>query len=170
MTINFSESDMNFGPFKKEYFLHLEKIQVYEKIQSSTKMAEFALICPKDKKVQIWIVEAKKSSPKPLSEDKFSNFISEIKEKLLNGFSLTFAMRVGRHNCDNLPIEFKNFDPSTSDFRFILILKGHREDWLPPLRDALKNTLTAHLKTWAINPNNVLVLNENLARAYLLIK
>jgi hypothetical protein len=49
-------------------------------------------------------------------------------------------------------------------FRFILIINGHKEEWLAPVGDALKRKLKPYLKIWRIGENGVAVLNQDGAR------
>jgi hypothetical protein len=55
------------------------------------------------------------------------------------------------------------------DVRFILVINGHKEEWLPPLQDALRAALRSTVKTWSFSPTSVAVLNDVLARQYGLI-
>lgn len=65
MVINFIESGMTFGPFEEENFFHIEKSEVYRQIESQVKIVEFVLLKQTGTNSQIWLVEAKQSSPHP---------------------------------------------------------------------------------------------------------
>ncbi len=132
-------------------------------------MAEFLLLRTDHRKKQvIWIIEAKSSSPNPYnldSREKFPAYIDEIREKLLNAFSLTLAACLHRH--DDVDTEFpefyKNIDLSSIDFKFILVVNNHKAEWLPPLNDALKKALHATVKSWGLGGNSVTVINNRIA-------
>jgi hypothetical protein len=58
---------------------------------------------------------------------------------------------------------FRDMDLSHVDFRFILVVKNHEEQWLVPLQEALNQKFWATAKTWALAPSCVLVLNNEMA-------
>ena len=89
----------------------------------------------------------------------------EIREKWINALSLVLASRLGRHRQagTDLPGSFKAFDLSRFDVRFVLVINGHPKKWLPPIQDALRQSLRPVVKTWRFAPTSVVVLNEELA-------
>jgi len=68
-----------------------------------------------------------------------------------------------------LPQPFKALDLSQAGVRFVLVINGHQEAWLPPIQEALKKALHATIKTWSFSPTSVAVINDDLARQYGLI-
>ena len=60
-----------------------------------------------------------------------------------------------------------NLDNSQINFKFILVIKGHRTEWLMPLSDALKESMAYHNTIWK---SQVVVFNDELAKKYKLIK
>lgn len=157
-----TESSMTFS-YEEGQCFYIEKSETYQKMQG-VKMAEFLLI----KSPNILIIEAKSSSPNPNNDQvKFDDFIQEIYEKLLNAFSLSVAMRLNRH-AQTLPVNFQNID--LTNFRLCLIIKNHKEEWLIPLQDALKKSLYSTVKTWALSPNAVIVINDKIAKEQGLIQ
>jgi hypothetical protein len=80
---------------------------------------------------------------------------------------LLIAARLGRHRngIEALPEPFKNEDLSQAGFRLVLVVNGHEDAWCPPLQDALAKALHATVKTWALKPTAVAVINEKTARA-----
>ena len=170
--LSFTESGMTFGPYAEADCFCIEKCATYVAIQDRVKMAEFLLIREKpEEPLCVWIVEAKQSSPQPKTQPEFDGFISDIKDKLTNGLSLCFASVLKRHpkTLAELPDKFKNLDLSTVGFRLVLIINGHQKAWLPPLQDAVRRTLHATEKTWALDPNAVVVLNHEGAKQFGLI-
>ena len=64
---------------------------------------------------------------------------------------------------------FKSLNLSEVDVKFVLVINGHQEGWLPPLQEALRNALRSTVKCWAFSPTAVVVINEALAQQYGLI-
>lgn len=175
MTINqIVESGMTFGPYPKGHCFFIEKSATYKKIQNNVQIAEFLLLRhTKDGSPVVWVVEAKSSSPKPATLPNFDGFIIDIHEKLMNAFSLGIAICLNRHKTSQaeLPDLFKTLDLSIASVRFVLVVKGHREEWLPPLQEALSKALNSTIKTniWNFLPLTVAVINDDLALKYGLI-
>lgn len=166
------ESGMTFGPYPAGQCFHIEKSKTYAAIQSGVKMAEFLLLrMDSGKASALWVVEAKSSSPRQETQPNFDEFIAEVREKLVNAFSLGWASCLKRHDQadEELPEPFKELDLSQSGVRFILVINGHPEAWLPPLQEALQKALRSTIKTWRFGPNSVVVINETLAKQYDLI-
>lgn len=162
---------MTFGPYPKGRCFHIEKSNCYAAIQNHTKMAEFLLLRTRRRIPVIWIVEAKSSTPHPDTQTKFNDFIAEIREKLINAFSLGWASCLKRHQEAEaeLPEGFKTLNLSQVDIMFVLVIKGHQKKWLPPLQDELKNALRSTVKCWAFSPTSVAVINDADAQKYGLI-
>lgn len=161
-----TESGMTFGPYAAGECFYIEKSQCYKAIQTGVPMAEFLLLRKKsDLKPVIWVIEAKSSSPRPETQDHFAKYIDEIRIKLTNGFLLGVASQLQRHPAavNELPDSFKNLDLRLLEFRFILIINGSKLEWLPPLKEALSKALLPVIKTWALGPTSVAVLNHELA-------
>lgn len=165
------ESGMTFGPYPEGHCFYLEKSELYAAIQENVPMAEFLLLRESKGKQVVWIVEAKSSTPRPETQPNFDAFIIEIKEKLINAFSLGWASCLGRHPHaeGNLPEKFRTLDLSQADVKFVLVINGHQEKWLPPLQDALKKALYSTVRSWAFAPASVAVINEILAVKYGLV-
>lgn len=173
MSTTITESGMTFGPFLEENCFHIERCAAFTSMKCGVKMAEFLLLhTGKANKPEVWVVEAKSSSPKPENRGRISGFIQEIREKFVNAMSLCLACRLGRHSATekDLPPPFKEFNISNVEFKFILVVKGHEQNWLPPLQDALSNAMRATISAWGFSPTAVAVLNEDGARKYKLLK
>ena len=153
---------MKFGPFPEGHCFHIEKSNCYAAIQKNVKMAEFLLIPPNKSEPVIYVVEAKSSSPKPETQPNFEEFVDSTRDKFVNAFSLGFACRLSRHPEAEaeLPDGFKNLDLSTVNVKFVLVIKGHKDEWLQPLQDALGLRLRSITKTWRLSPLSVAVMNE----------
>ncbi|CAM1380939.1 hypothetical protein [Fretibacterium fastidiosum] len=165
-TITIDESGMTFGPYPSERCFHIEKSALYKDIRQGVKMAEFLLLrADSNRPAMLWVVEAKSSSPRPKSEPDFSQFIAEVREKWIDALSLTLASLLGRHRQAGaeLPGPFELLDLSQFDVRFVLVINGHPKGWLPPIQDALRQSLRPLVRIWRFAPTSVVVLNEELA-------
>ncbi|MFH1138122.1 MAG: hypothetical protein V1816_18785 [Pseudomonadota bacterium] len=166
------ESGMTFGPYPDNRCFYIEKSNIYADIQPGVQMAEFLLLrVDHGKPPVLWVVEAKSSTPRPGTQPNFDDFIADIREKLVNAFSLGWASCLKRHRQaeTELPEPFKTLDLSKSGVRFVLVINGHQEAWLPPLQEALKKALHSTVKTWRFAPTSVAVVNEELAGKHGLI-
>ncbi len=151
------ESGMAFGPYPAGQCFHIEKSACYEKVQEGVQMAEFLLLRQQGKGPTVWVVEAKSSCPR-----EFTAYMDEIKVKLVNAFLLGVAACIGRHPAanDELPQAFRDMDLAAADFRFVLVIKGVPEYHLEVLQNALGALLKPVIRTWAMLPTSVMVLNE----------
>ncbi len=171
-SISIPESGMVFGPFPQEDCFYIEKSALYHNLQGGVKMAEFALLRQNQAVPVVWLVEAKSSSPRPENAYNFADFINEIRDKLINALSLLVNLRLQRHPqaFAELPSPFQAIELSQLQFRLVLVIRGHKPEWLPPLQDELRKVLKVDTKLWALGPNAVLVFNEEMAIRHGLIK
>lgn len=172
MSIAISESGMNFVPFEDGYVFKIEKSQTHRSIEENVKMAEFILLTKSKGGLEsIWIVEAKSSSPKPTNEKDFDDFIEEICQKFSNALSLSIAMYLNRfEKYDELPTPFRKVDYGKVEYRLILIVNGHKEEWLNPLSEVLNKSLLSFRKVWSIAKLPIRVINDSIARQERLIQ
>jgi hypothetical protein len=162
------ESGMEFKCSSQTCF-PIEQHEPFKTLKTKIKIADFLLL-RKNNSV-VWCVEAKSSSPQPGNKPRFNEFILEIKDKLLNTFSLYFAMRLKRHPEKNdWPDAFMVPDVSNVSVQFVLIIAGHKAEWLPPLKDALYSALYPTGQMWNLGPNPVIVFNDDMARKCGLIR
>jgi hypothetical protein len=177
--ITIPESGMTFGPFADTNCFKIENSPLHQSAQPDVQIAEFLLV--RDGKEaepqQVWIVEAKSSTPNPGSPlpktaENFASFISEIHDKLLNALTLGVTANLGRHAKakQTLPAAFAQVALDRVVFRLILVVNGHDSTWLPPLQDALTKALRVTTKTWDLGPGSVLVMNDKMARKQGLIQ
>jgi hypothetical protein len=160
----FDESGMTFGPFDEDECFRIEESSAYRALQNGVKIAEFALL--KKSKTVIWIVEAKRSAPKPGNEQDFQTFTSEIRDKLANSLELLVNLRLGRHaeRRNDLPPAYREIDLSSVGFRLILVINGHRKEWIPPLQEDLQIALRPVTQIWSLGGNAVSVINHEKAK------
>jgi hypothetical protein len=157
------ESGMQFGPYPIDNFFHIESSSSYKDIQQGVKIAEFLLL-RQIKNPQILIVEAKTSSPRETDD-----FIKEISNKFSNTLVLFTAIYLKRHTIigNELPVSLQTIDLTQTKFRFVLVIKKCKMEWLPDLQATLQSSLKPLLKTW--NFSEVSVMNEEIAREKKLI-
>lgn len=70
-----------------------------------------------------------------------------------------------RHGGQNLPKNVKDIELMNVGYSFILVIHGHKLEWLPPLMDALKHRMRHTLKLWNISDVKVKVMNDEMALA-----
>jgi hypothetical protein len=166
------ESGMTFGPYPDGHCFYVEKSATYAAIQEGVQMGEFLLLRREEGKVpSVFVIEAKSSTPRPEIQPRFDEFIAEIREKLTNALGLGLASCLRRHAAAaaELPEPFQHLDLAASSFRLVLIINGHKKEWLPPLQEALAKALHSTSQTWALGANAVAVINEEGARRFGLI-
>lgn len=165
---------MHFGPFSPGRCFRIEECDAYTKIQGrGVKVVEFIWLRegPEEQPV-LWVVEAKSSAPKPGNKQDFPGFIAAFREKCVNAMSMVVSACLHRNQsaANELPGPFRTLDLSVTDFRFILVVKGHKPEWLVSLQEALVRELSATLATWGLSPPGVIVLNDDLAQCQGLIQ
>lgn len=170
MAVTIEESGMTFGPFLEEHFFYVEKSNIYNKLKNGLPIAEFLLI--KSDKNSLLVVEAKSSSPNPSNREsqlQFDEFITEISRKLLNAFTMGLTLCLGRHvdNIDELSNSFQDLDYASVTIIFVLVINGHKDEWLAPLNEALQRELKDASKLW---PLKVITINEKVAKKFNLIQ
>ncbi len=167
------ESGMVFGPYPAGHCFRVETSGTYARIRDGVRMAEFILLRTSESgRPTLWIVEAKSSSPRYENDEDFALFISEIRDKFINALALGWASCLRRHHESEteLPATFRELDLGKVDVKFILVINGHKEEWLDPLNKALEKALRATQKTWAFSPAFIAVMNEEIARQHRLIQ
>lgn len=164
--VSIKESGMTFGPYPSDRFFHIEKSDIYLRLQEGVKMAEFLLLDTKCTKLMI--LEAKTKSPNSTSEG-FVKFIDDVFQKMLNAFSLYFALRIERHISTVLPAPFKKLDLKQIKPKFILVIKEHKKEWCAPVSDALNKKFYITSRTWNLDPISVIVINQETAKKQNLI-
>ena len=159
--IPISESGMDFVPYPEDCVFHMEQSQLYASVrESGVKSVEFMW---KKNPMMLQFVEAKSSSPQPTAGNslRFDDFIGEVADKFLHSLNLYCSAVLGRHSavCD-LPEAFCGLDADCPAILFLLVINGHRIEWLPPIREALFRKLRSYRAIWGIE---IAVLNHKLA-------
>jgi len=112
------------------------------------------------------LIEAKSSSPRVDNEEKFKDFISEIRQKFADSLQLFSDIKnkvKGEEAFMRLPINLQNTKVPTEAYKVYLIIHGHKIDWLLGLGDALRVALQEEVKKWNLRDSNIRVFNEQTA-------
>lgn len=160
---------MKFGDFEEDKVFQIENSKLHKNVGNGIKVVEFILL---SKENELSFIEAKSSSPRPTEDNsiRFTEFINEISEKFIHSFNLYYSAILRRVTDDEgaeINSRFKELDNRKIKFKFILVIKGHKVEWLMPLSDALKKNLAYHNTIWK---SQVVVLNDEQAKEYRLIK
>lgn len=171
-SLTIHESGMAFGPFPAGQCFHIERSHCYRQIQNGIQIAQFLLLRRQQAGTSLWVVEAKSSSPRPETQPGFDGFIEEIRAKLTNAFLLGMAAHLQRHPHaqKELPADFRSSEFLQHTVRFVLVIHGHKAEWLPPLKDELSRVMRPLVRTWGITGYPVIVLNDTMARKVGLIQ
>lgn len=163
--IQIEESKMLFE-FEKERVFRIENSKLQKSIGEGIKTVEFLVTLKED---EIYFVEAKSSSPQPTPEnkEKFDTFINEISDKFLHSFNMYLSAILKRNHYDEIPTTLIDINKEKVEFKFILIIKGHKIEWLQPLKDAIYKKLLHQNKIWK---NSVILMNEEIAKDYKPVK
>jgi hypothetical protein len=165
--VDFVESGMHFGPFQVESIFKVEESDLYKKISKDVKISDFFLLRSNRGLVEMFIIEAKSSSPTPTNETHFTTYIDELTQKFESSLNLFVSATLGRHGAcrDALPADFNRVAMADLKIVFILIVKGHKKEWLIPIKDKLDLLLKQFARTHALKSPYVLALNDTMARS-----
>lgn len=160
------ESNMLFGEYEENKVFKIENSELHNKIGNGIKVVEFILL--RNGKY-IDFIEAKSSSPQPSNDNKerFHEFIEEISDKFIHSFNLYYSGIMKRNiGYEEISNDFFELDLRKINFKFILVIKDHKEEWLIPLSEAIKKKLIYHNRIWK---SDIIVINEKLAKQYNLV-
>ncbi len=163
------ESNMVFGPFEEADIFEIEKSNVNQMIGSHIRTVEFIMRKEgRHQEEQILFIEAKSSTPqKQISTMRYDEFITEISEKFIQSFEIYHALKCNRYHTDvNMGEHLMRQEWDKVHIKFVLIIHGHKKEWLSPLREALMKNMGIHLKIWK---STVVVLNDEMAKRRKLI-
>ena len=159
------ESNMIFE-FEEKHIFQIENSNLHSNLGDGIKTVEFVVSVKPD---EILFVEAKSSSPQPKAENKerFDEFIDEISDKFIHSFNMYLTSVLKRNLVDKIPDKLLNIELETAKFKFILIIKGHKIEWLQPLKDAFDRIMIDYNKIWK---SSVIIMNDEIAKEFKLIK
>ncbi len=163
------ESNMIFGPFEETDIFEIEKSNVNQMIGQHIRTVEFIMRREgKQQEEQILFIEAKSSTPRQqTSKIRYDEFITEISEKFIQSFEIYHALKYNRYRTDvTMGEHLMKQEWDKVHIKFVLIIHGHKMEWLPPLREALMKNMNIYLKIWK---STIVVLNDEMAKSYKLI-
>ena len=162
MGIILEESGMYFGTYAEENLFHMEKSTIYKSLGKGVSTIEFIL---SRRQKDILFIEAKSSSPKPNVQIDFDVFIDEIHDKFAHSIEVFFSLILGRKKDveKELSETFRLINQAKADIKLILVINGHKVEWLPPIEKALHIRLKRQIRTWRLK---LTVLNNEMACEY----
>ena len=162
MSVTIDESNLIFGEYEEESLFRIEKSSLIGSLGEGIRTVEFILRYKDD---EILLVEAKSSSPKPGNQEDFDSFIDEIQEKFVHSTELYFSLVLKRLDDKEgeMPDFFRTVDYAKAKIKLLLVINGHKIEWLPPIANALREKLIRHIKTWRLE---VAVINHEQAKSY----
>ncbi len=153
--VTFEESKMVFS-FPEEDVYRVEKSPLLAEVELK------ATECVVSRQGALLFVEAKSSTPRPQTAEKFESFIGEITDKFRHSLMFYNAVML-RHNGEGLPVNLKKVNLADVKYTFVLVVYGHQLEWLPPLMDALRSRMRHTLRLWNIPDVAVKVMNDRMA-------
>lgn len=113
---------------------------------------------------ELLVIEVKSSSPR-----EHHRFVQEIKQKFVDTLLLYIGAVLKRKNTqsDTLPMALQE-SALRQKIRLVLIINGHKREWLSPLRDNLRQECRALEKVFSLEETQV--YNPQLARQKLSLK
>lgn len=156
------ESSMKFGPIPDERLFYIEQSEVYKNLGQGYRCAEFVWL--KDRR--LYVIEAKSSSPRPAVEENgvnlFNDYIQRIADKFNVSWQLFLAAYTGRQDRQDMGYMLQQCSLAEVSVTLILIIHGHKTEWLPPLQEALSRKMAKLSCIWRMQ---VAVINDQEARA-----
>jgi len=160
--LHIEESGMTFC-MKGDSLYPIENTALYGSLGTGVKRPEFLFV----HNGRIVFVEAKQSSPHPSNRDNFLLWCEDIKEKFVHALLLFNATRLKRHGIfayKELPQVCRKISLAKAEYVFYRVIKGHQEEWLPPINYQLQMDMRQLLMLWKIKDTSVKVINDVMAR------
>jgi hypothetical protein len=155
--ITIQESGLNFTVDTARAFLP-EKEDFYARLSTkvSVKICDIVYLNPSE---ELLFIEVKSSSPRDNRE-----FVKDIKQKFVDSLLVYVGAVFDRKNTQatDLPVALKEFNVLKRKMRLVLIVKNHKPEWLPPLRDSLQKECRALERLFSLEDTQV--YNQQLAR------
>lgn len=158
--MEFVESFMKFS-FEDDSIFRIEEDELVKEVENR-KACECVVLISGN---VAWI-EAKASSPNPMNEQRFNEFIEDIRQKFADSLQLFTEMKAMQHGEEafqRLPGRLQSAADDKELYKIYLIIHGHLLDWLSGLTDLLRETLRDVIKQWNMRDSNVRVYNEETA-------
>ena len=118
---------------------------------------------------RIALIEAKASVPNDKNVERLSSLFADISKKFADSLELFSDMKSKRYGEEafmRLPVKLRFSKLGYDQYHIVLIIHGHRLEWLTGLLDALKYELRSVVKQWNLKDSNVKVYNDEFAKEY----
>ena len=153
---------MDFSPlFENDESVYVEKTKHYKNLGEKIKSVEFVALRSSSK---LFFVEGKCSSPKPDSDHQqlLDDYLDPIVEKFWHSFQryLSIKFRINVDSEGEFPSSLFAQELPNMKIVFLLVIKGHKKEWLMPILDSLHKKLIVQKKIWKID---VAVWNDETA-------
>ncbi len=163
--VQIKESGMIFGKYEPQCLYQIENSKLHKGLGTGIKSVEFILLRDTNK---IFFIEAKSSSPKAETNAvRYHEFIDEITDKFIHSFNMFSAWKAERlDDAGEAGEKLQAVRMKDISTIFILVIRGHRREWLLPLQEELNRKLRYQRKIWR---SSVIVMNDEIAKQYHLI-
>lgn len=160
-SITITESGMDFC-CKHDNFFHIEKNSVYAKLKD-VKIVEFLLL---KKPLDLWLVEAKSSAPNPQNKTDLDEYAEEIFNKMTCSLAFYLSLSLGRFDVGPqcMPLNFQQLDLAKVNFKFVLIVRRQKTEWIKDLQDKLSPMFTKVSRSYNIHLPSFVVINAKIAK------
>jgi hypothetical protein len=164
------ESDMQFGPFEEEFFIHWEETSLSKKCGEGFKCVEYICLVEDGKSYQF--IEARKTAPNPdgsKGQERFDEYIDEIKAKFADSTELLFAHLLSFHSdtAGEIPPAFALDMGKEYKIKYVFVVKESQKKHLAPIKTKLTRMLMRQRKLWKAE---IVVFNAAMAATYGLIQ
>ncbi|CAI2483272.1 Uncharacterised protein [Serratia proteamaculans] len=160
--ITILESEMTFGIYDVEHCYLIENSKGHVSLGEGFKMVEFTLLRPEG----LYVIEAKKSIPRPNSAPEYDNFWQDILEKMDNALQLHVMAHIRRNDVahSELPEEIQGINLSTVNFLLRLVIPDVPDKYLPEITQTFRQRAAKLKRKWVLNELHIAVINKNKAR------
>lgn len=160
------ESEMRFM-FDDERILLLEKQPFFATMQD-VRACDFITLQKRKTGSILLFIEAKSSAPK--RTEPLEQYLQEVYEKFWHSLLLYIGtiFKRFREGPEDIPKDMRNKSNLSGKITCILVVRGHKSEWLPPLQEALRKRAKP-LRT-AFSLRDVFVTNEAGAARHQLVK
>ena len=153
--VEFEESGMEFS-FPDERCFHIEKSKEYRKLGARGIRTVECIYCSNRR--YVFFIEAKSSAPR--DNEGLKEYLDRLYEKNLHSI-LMLTKRIFDMEKAGIGNELWEKLRNKPVFRFVLIIKGFREDWCMDIQEVFRDKMKNVLR---IYDADVLVINDEAAR------
>jgi hypothetical protein len=165
--VTIKESGVSFGEFDPSNVFLIEDVLTKSNFGEGVKKVEFILKHRLKKNVSIVFLEARSSIPKEADD-----FFNEIKLKMVHCLTVFFTLVSGRHESlrNQLPQNLKGVETLQLPIKLLLVIPKIPDVKLEEINQKFKQMFRIEKIIWDIDYSHIIVMNEERARRYKLIK